>query len=337
MDRRVLIATVGGGITRAEGSVDGTWEVEPLLPGADVRCLYADPVNREVVYAGTQGKGVLRSDDRGKTWQPVGLDGQIIKALAVSRIQADTLYAGTKPTLVYVSHDRGASWTELEAFRKIPGRWLWLSPAELPFTAYVQGIALSPTNPNVLVVGIEAGAVVRSDDGGKTWSKHRTGALRDCHSIQFHGTDGNRVYEAGGTGAGAAYSQNAGETFAQPREGLDRHYGWACAAHPARPEMWFVSESPMPSGFGPPPAHIDGKANAGIYRKIGEASWERLSGGLPEPLNYMAYALVTDPLAPDHLYAGLSHGEVWHSRDCGDSWRQLPVNMHGVHRTMVLL
>lgn len=28
--------------------------------------------------------------------------------------------------------------------------------------------------------------------------------------------------------------------------------------------------------------------------------------------------LLTDPAAPGHVYAGLSHGEIWHSTDYGD-------------------
>jgi hypothetical protein len=51
----------------------------------------------------------------------------------------------------------------------------------------------------------------------------------------------------------------------------------------------------------------------------------------------MAYALLTDPLAPGHLYAGLSNGDVWHSADYGDRWVQLPLNMRGIHRSMILL
>lgn len=114
---------------------------------------------------------------------------------------------------------------ELDSFRHIPWRWLWLSPAEKPFSAYVQAIALSPTNPQVIMAGIEAGAVVHSADGGQTWNGHRRGALRDCHLLTFHASNGNWVYEVGGTGAGVSFSRDAGETWAQPKDGLDWHYG----------------------------------------------------------------------------------------------------------------
>ena len=50
----------------------------------------------------------------------------------------------------------------------------------------------------------------------------------------------------------------------------------------------------------------------------------------------MAYALVTDPAAPGHLYAGLSNGDVWHSTDHGDRWAPLPFNLGGIRRTLIL-
>lgn len=327
-----FIAVTGRGIACAERSVNGDWSVEHLLADQDVRCLAADPHNPDVVYAGTQGNGVLRSTDRGKTWQPAGLSGRIVKSVAVSPTEPNTIYAGTKPPLVFVSRDGGANWGELSAFRRIFSRWFWFSPAELPFRAYVHGIALSPTDPAVIVAGIEAGAVVRSADGGKTWTDHRKGALRDCHSIAFHATNGDWVYEGGGSGGGAAFSRDAGSTWTQARQGLDRHYGWAAAADPARPDVWYVSVSP-----GPMKAHSDNNAQAYIFRSMNGGAWEKLGGGLPQPLNYMPYALITDPAAPGHLYAGLSNGDVWRTADHGDTWEQMPLNLKSIHRSLVML
>src|SRR3712207_9560975 len=80
------------------------------------------------------------------------------------------------------------------------------------------------------------------------------------------------------------------------RSGLDRHYGWACAADPAQPNVWYISVSP-----GAMKAHSENNAQAAIFRWTDEG-WQRLAGGLPEPLDYMPYALLTDPEAPGHVY-----------------------------------
>ncbi len=328
---RIFIATNGHRLARAECDMNSGWSVEYPLEGTNIPCLAADPHNGNVVYAGTQGSGLLRSDDKGKTWHPLGMDGHVVKAIAVSPAQPGLMVVGTRPARVFISRDGGGSWIESVSFKKIR-RFFWFSPAEKPFTAYVQGIALSPTNPKVMVVGVELGSVVRSMDGGKTWQSHRKGALRDCHSIRFHATNGDWVYEGGGTGAGVAFSRDAGNTWTQVRQGLDRHYGWAAAADPARPDVIYASLSP-----GPMKAHSTDNAQAYIFRSMGGRPWEKLNGGLPQPLNHMPYALLTDANAPGHLYAGLSSGDVWHTADYGDHWQQLPVNLGSVFTAMIML
>jgi hypothetical protein len=335
MQAKILIGGMRNGLTRAECGLSGAWQVEHLMPDQDVRCLTGDPRQPHLLYAGTQGLGIWRSLDLGKTWKPAGLANRIVKSLAVSAFPAHSstgpgvIYAGTKsPAAIFTSRDGGQTWSELEGFRRIRSRWFWFSPAEPPFTAYVQGIALSPTDPDVIIAGIEAGAVVRSQDGGKTWSDHRPGAVRDCHTIKFHTTNGDWAYEGGGTGG--AVSRDSGKTWRQPREGLDRRYGWAVAADPVHPEVWYISASPSPYK-----AHSRDNAQAYIYRSIGGAPWQKLSGGLPQPLNSMPYALLTDRTATGHLYAGLSNGDIWVSQDYGNHWEKLPLNLGSIHTSMM--
>ncbi|GAB4530002.1 MAG: glycosyl hydrolase [Anaerolineae bacterium] len=331
---RLFLAVTGSGLARAECDMTGNWLVDHLLEGQDVRCMAADPLNRGVVYAGTQGNGVLVSRDMGQSWKTAGLAGHIVKSLAVSQHEPGVIYAGTKPACVFITRDGGGNWAELTGFRRIRGRRWWRSPAEPPdWRAYVQAISISPVDPHVIVAGIEFGAVVRSVDGGQSWSNHRKGAVRDCHSLTFHARSGDWVYEAGG--GGAAVSRDGGHSWQQPRQGLDRRYAWACAADPEHPEVWYISAGPF-GWKGTPQAHVDGAANSYIYRKSAGAPWERLSGGLPQPLDYMAYALLTDPDAAGHLYAGLSNGEVWQSADYGDTWHSLPFNLGRIQRLIML-
>ncbi len=331
MGGRGVVAASGSGIARASQDEGGRWRVAQLLTDQAVSSLATDRLAPNRVYAGTQGSGVLRSDDGGITWQTCGLHGHTVKAIAASPIQPGLVYAGTSPARLFVSRDQGADWNELDAFSRIPWRWLWFSPAEKPFVAYVQAIALSPTDPARVVVGIEFGATVLSIDGGQTWTGHRAGALRDGHSLTFPPTRGDWLYEGGGTGGGAAFSRDGGLSWGRIREGIDRHYGWAAAGDPAEPEIWYVSASP-----GPSKAHSEGNAQACIFRSDG-ARWHRLAGGLPQPLSHMPYALITEPGVPCSLYAGLSNGDVWHTDDRGENWERLPLSLGGIHRSLVML
>lgn len=327
----IFLATTRHGLVRAERDTRGDWSLTSLLKNLEVQCLAADAHDPRIVYAGTRGQGVWRSQDQGVTWRPAGLQGYHVKALATSR-SAETIYAGTKPACLFVSQDGASTWTELTTFRQISSRRFWVSPAEKPFIGYVQAIALSPTDPQTIVVGIEFGAVVRSQDGGQTWTDHRSGALRDCHSLVFHAANGDWVYEAGGTGAGVAVSQTAGDRWTQPGAGLQQHYGWAVAADPARPEVWYASLSSSALK-----AHSAHNAQAVIVRSIGGAPWQALTGGLPQPLNHMPYALLTDPTTPGHVYAGLSNGEVWQGTGHGDTWQQLPLQLGSIERVLLAL
>ncbi len=312
-----LIAVSAGRGIQIARVTESDWTFETVLTGQDVRCVavHADDPTRWI--AGTQGNGVFKTADSGASWVSGGLEEMIIKSVAIS---TEAIYAGIKPAGVFASSDGGGTWSESKSFNRIPGRRLWWSPAESPGTAYVQSLAVSPSDPGVLVAGIEFGAVVRSTDAGETWSRHIKGSLRDCHTLKFHSSNGSWAYEAGGTGGGASVSKDGGASWSKVKDGLDRHYGVACAADPDQPDLWYVSVSP-----GPGKAHSIGNARAHIYRSEQGNSWERLGGGLPQPLDSMPYGLATVPGRPGLVIATLKNGQVWGSEDHGESWSQLPV------------
>ncbi len=330
MEKRIFLACADRGLARAQHNPGGAWSVEHLSTEKRFTCLASDPTNPATILAGTH-EGVFRSDDTGLNWRPSGMQGHIVKSLAISPHDSRTILAGTKPALVYRSDDGGDSWHELEGFRRIPNRWWWFSPADPPdWRPYVISVAISPTDPDVVLAGVEFGAVVRSEDGGLTWSRHLRRALRDCHSLKFHARDGRWAYQAGGTGGGAAFSQDGGQTWQKARHGLAKNYGIVCAADPARPEIWYICVAPSPfNAFGDHPQIY-------LYRMDGSAGWIPI-GWQDHPLSETPTALVTVLDAPGHLYAGLSNGDIWHTADRGDSWEKLPFNMGGIWFSMLIL
>ena len=231
-ENKTFLAATGDSLTRLERT-NGAWQVERLLEGTRINCLAHDPLDSRRVYAGTQEAGVLVSTNAGVSWESAGLGEVPIKSLAASPHQPGTVFAGCKPVSLYVSRDGGGSWEELEAIRRAR-KWWWFSPAEPPeWRAYVQALAISPSDPNVLLAGIELGGVLRSEDGRRAWSDHRKGAQHDCHTMTFHTTNGKWVYEGGG--GGPALSRDGGKTWQQPKQGLGMVYGWSVAADPTRP------------------------------------------------------------------------------------------------------
>src|SRR6266508_2866216 len=273
-----LYAATGDGIARLEPSADGC-TVELSLPGSGAQCLAVDPDDPHTVCAGLREGGVRRTRDAGRSWVDCALPEAGVLSLAVSRADG-AVYAGTEPSRLFRSDDGGASWRELEALLELPSRPTWSFPPR-PWTSHVRWIAPSPHDAKLLLVGIELGGLMRTEDGGETWADHAQGAQPDVHAIAWHPHARGRAYEAGG--GGAAWSADGGMTWHAADDGRDRHYTWALAVDPGDP-------------------------------------WERLTGGLPDPLEAMPYALL---VADGSIYAGLSDGRLFASADGGDSWEQL--------------
>jgi photosystem II stability/assembly factor-like uncharacterized protein len=303
-----LYAATGDAIARLDED-DGGWRTALSLTGSGAQCLALDPSDPDVVYAGLREHGVRRTTDGGGSWVDCGLPSTGVFSLAVSAADG-AVYAGTEPSTLYRSDDRGENWVELDALLELPSRPTWSFPPR-PWTSHVRWIAPSPHDADLLLVGIELGGLMRSTDRGETWADHRPGAQRDVHSLAWHPHEAGRGYEAGG--GGAAWSDDGGDSWHPADEGRDRHYTWSVAVDPEDPELWYVSAS-----TGPYAAHGGRDPQALIYRRR-DGEWRALTGGLPDPIPAMPYALVA---FEGGLVAGLADGQLWGSADHGDSWER---------------
>jgi photosystem II stability/assembly factor-like uncharacterized protein len=306
-----LYAATGDAIARLDQEV-GRWRTTLSLTGSGAQCLALDPADADVVYAGLREGSVQRTTNGGASWVDCALPAPGVFSLAVSAADG-AIYAGTEPSALYRSDDRGETWVELTALLELPSRPSWSFPPR-PWTSHVRWIAPSPHDADLLLVGIELGGLMRSTDRGETWADHRPGAQRDVHSLAWHPHEAGRAYEAGG--GGAAWSDDAGDSWHAADEGRDRNYTWSVAVDPDDPELWYVSAS-----TGPYAAHGGSDPQALIYgRRNGE--WKSLEGGLPEPIPAMPYALVA---FEGGVVAGLADGQLWGSADQGESWQRYEV------------
>src|SRR5262249_35833219 len=145
------------------------------------------------------------SRDGGETWKAAseGLEDLRVLAVTVSRSHrtdgVSAVYAGTEPSNLYRSEDGGRSWQILPALRELPSEPRWSFPGR-PWTHHVRTIALHPADPEILLVGIELGGVMRSTDAGATWADHNPQAHSDAHRMLTHPLAPDRVYEAAGQG-----------------------------------------------------------------------------------------------------------------------------------------
>jgi hypothetical protein len=306
----------------------GGEQPDPVLNGVGARCIAVDPHDPDRWYVGTFDEGLFVTGDGGATWRSPesGPEEERVLSVAVSSAHREdgisVAYAGTEPSNLYRSEDGGRSWQLLRTLRQLPSEPHWSFPPR-PWTHHVRTIALHPTDPNSLLVGIELGGVMRSRDGGATWLDHNPQAHSDAHVLLTHAAKPERVYEA--AGQGIALSDDRGDSWRQLERGLDRRYAWAAAIDPADPDLWYVSVSRSPFA-----AHGNGDGEARLIRTEGNG-WQPIDGwGDDSHLRRMPYAMAALPERPRSLLVGLRGGTMLLTEDAGGSWSELPERLPDV-------
>ncbi len=293
-------------VDAGDGAVRGSTEL-----AARPACLAVDPRVAGRVWCGT-GAGVLRSDDGGVSWRSAGLDGKRATAVAGSPSRADLVWAGTEPSAIWRSPDGGATWEGADGLLDLPSASEWSFPPR-PETHHVRWIGCHPADHGRLWVAIEAGALVTSPDGGRTWLDRVPGCPYDTHQLAIHAARPEWLRSAAGDGF--FESRDGGATWASPEEGLDVGYLVSVAIDPGDPEVVVVSAASSPYT-----AYMAGRADGRIYRREGRGRWQRVLAGWPDPPSTLAPLLV----------AGTAAGELWsadergvhHSGDGGRSWER---------------
>ena len=281
--------------------------------GGHPTCLAADPLVPGRAWCGTHGAGVFRSDDGGRSWQPVGLAARSIMAVTASSAERDVVWVGTEPSAVWHSADAGVTWEPTSQLDTLPSSPEWSFPPK-PDTHHVRWIACHPAAPGQLWVAIEAGALVSTLDGGRTWRDRVPGGPYDTHELAIHPNAPSSLRVSAGDGY--FESDDGGLTWRSPDTGLDVGYLRSVAIDPGQPEDVVVSAS-----SGPHSAYVAGRSDGRLYRRVSSHRWERVTEGWPDPPSTIA------PL----LCAGAGAGELWaadergvhRTDDGGNVWRQV--------------
>lgn len=130
-----------------------------MADDSDLFAMIVEPGKPDTIYAGACS-GIYKSDNGGAKWSRLknGLPKEARRTRALHMDPSDpaTLYAGTTKGL-FVTRDAGRSWKQL-----ISG-------------VVVNAVVVHPHRPSVILVGSDDAGILRSNDGGATFSPSNRG------------------------------------------------------------------------------------------------------------------------------------------------------------------
>ena len=316
------------GLFRLDTDV-GEWEAlrNGLPENVEVRHMAYSKAAPGTLYVGTQC-GPYRSDDAGKSWTALALPSEnaVVWSLLPHPTDANILYAGTENMGVFRSENAGKSWTQLPT--PTPAGY-----CDIGFPCRTVRMALDPTSPDEVYVGLEVGGLICSLDGGETWTDRGDGLFRlakeerpdlgngkgnvvgmmDTHAVACSAAAPGTVFFA--NRLGIYRSDDKGETWRNIDVGRFSEFTYTRDVQVSRhdPNVLFAALS------------IAAVSDAGsLYRSndLGK-SWSRFDHDVS--VNSTMMHIGQSAETPDRLYCGARRGQVFGTEDGGKSWRELPL------------
>ncbi|MGB5437999.1 MAG: hypothetical protein WBM98_19045 [Maribacter sp.] len=309
--------------------------IGPALMSGRINDMEVHPTNSRIIYTGTAGGGVWKSNDAGATFNPIFDDYcQSIGAVTLDPSDPDnTIYVGTGETWtrnsvsvgdgLYKSIDGGANWKKL-GFDK---------------SERIANIIVNPKNPKEIYVGVLGGlwgdseerGVFKSTDGGTSWEKllyvnPKTG----CADLTIDPSDPNVLYasmwefrrtgwgfESGGDNSALYKSTDGGATWNKIHNGFPSgklgRLGIAVA--PSNPKVLYTV------------IEAEKDERKGLYRSDDAGnSWKQLNNDFGITVRPFYFSrIVVDPRDENVIVKGGLSGSI--SRDGGKTFKDLG-NMH---------
>lgn len=309
--------------------------IGPALMSGRINDMEVHPTNSRVIYTGTAGGGVWKSNDAGTSFNPIFDDYcQSIGAVTLDPNDPDnTIYVGTGETWtrnsvsvgdgLYKSIDGGSNWKKIG----------------LEKSERIANIIVNPKNSNEIYVAVlgalwgdsEERGVYKSADGGVTWNKLLyVNAKTGCADLVMDPSDPNILYasmwefrrtgwsfDSGGSNSALYKSTDAGVTWNKIHKGFPAgklgRLGIAVAA--SNPKVLYTV------------IEAEKAERKGLYRSddAGE-NWKQLNNDFDITVRPFYFSrIVVDPRDEDVVVKGGLFGSI--SRDGGKTFKSLG-NMH---------
>ena len=309
------------------GPAGGWLSLGPGNIGGRTRSIVVHPNNGNLLWAGSVGGGVWRTDDGGQSWEPVD---DFMANLAVTTMVMDptdpkVIYAGTGEGFSNVDALQGAG-----VFRTTDGvHWQQIPSTTGAGFQSVNRLSISK-NGKVLLAATAKGIFRSTDAARVTWTKV---LAEDIADVKFHPSDNQKAVAGGRVNGQAYYSTDGGAS-------------WKVATHSqpwgGRVELAYAAKNPTRVY-----ASVD--VNSGqIWRSTnGGKTYTRRQSLAPDggPAPYLAEQgwydnaiWAGDPTDANLVIVG--GVDLWRSTDGGDTLKDIstwwdPRSAHADHHCIV--
>ncbi len=355
---RLLIGTRKGAFFIAGDRARRKWTVSrPRFLGHVVHHLVLDPRNRKTMLAATRtghlGPTVFRSTDRGRSWKeavhppafpkagrgkPARAVNHVFWLTPGHREDSGVWYAGSSPQGLFRSDDDGRSWEGVGGLNEHPKYSDGVGGGQdgTPDGPKLHSIMIDPRNSSHMYLGMSGGGVFESTDGGADWCPLNAGCAADFiptpepeyghdpHNFQIHPVQPDRLYQQ--NHCGIYRMDRAVGRWMRIGERMPKSIGdigFPILLDPRDPDRVWVF--PM-DGTSVWPRTSPGGRPA-LYRTVnGGKTWKRMDKGLPRAqawFTVLRQAMAHDEEERIGIYFGTTTGEVWGSRNAGESWHCL--------------
>jgi photosystem II stability/assembly factor-like uncharacterized protein len=289
-----IYAGVAGGHLYRSAAGTSTWdESDAGLPADAAITALAFTADGAMLYAATWGSGLYVSTDNGMDWRATGGPNpdqslHYISGLALNPTHRQTIYAVTSDDRFHLSTDGGDHWDSTPL------------PVDLIDSVTTTSLAVSRQDSAVMLVGIELEGIVRTADGGRTWSDTTLSTNVSINALAFSPRSATTAYAA--TDKGIYRTMDGGKS-------------WQSLRHGIQPGTQFQSVAVDP---GNPRFVLSGTTAGRFYRSSdGGTTWSAQGKAGGNQINTILF----DPARPGLLFAGTNDGDIiYRSDDNGRHW-----------------
>lgn len=315
------------------------------------------PSNSNIIYVGTgeslrakrahtiPGAGVYRSDDAGKTWKSIGLEGtHHIGRIAVHPTNPDIVFVAALGSFYSPSEERGIYKTE-------NGGETWEKVVYVNDRIGGNDVIFAPTDPSILYASTwycsedkagPGGTLHKSTDGGNTWqvinNGFPSGEMNGRTGLAVSYQNSDKVY-AFTDNVNAGYENGSGELYLT----LDGGESWEKTHQKNLKILNTFGEVFTDCMVNPIDDNEIYVLGIAVLRSTdGGENFESLKGTVehiqPSPANFFHldhHEMWINPSNPNHIIVG-NDGGVYISYDTGSTWmhyNNLPVGEFYIVRT----